>query len=91
MINRGTLQDKLSALHKQITEQPATSCRYVQVMLGYCRNKMNRKEALAACQVMKDVFVETFLPKGKLHYFSESVAERIKGSKKNREIGSVQQ
>jgi hypothetical protein len=70
MITKGTLKDRLSALANQITSKPTACLRYLQTMVGLCKNNENRKEAVAACEVLKDVFIQSVLGSDKLKYFS---------------------
>lgn len=85
MITKGTLKDRLSALSSQINSHPQLSLRHLANMVSLCKNNENRKEAVAACEHLKDVFMQSYLStEQKLRYFSESVSDRLRSARKDK-------
>lgn len=59
-------------------------------MVNLCKNNENRKEAVSACEHLKDVFAQNFLnTEQKLKYFSESISERLKAAKKDKSLSGA--
>lgn len=77
MLVSGTMSDRLAALALLVQESPPHQLNVLDKLLAASRKK-SRREALMACDALKDLFLEHLLPDRKLRAFTQHPWNRVR-------------